>query len=229
MSTPRRTPRVPSIGFCSAHDWAAASRSVSVASRPGGGLLHQQLLDRRQELVQRRVEQADGDRQAVHGVEDLEEVGLLGGPQLARARPPPRRACRRGSSPARSAGGPRRGTCARCGTGRCPRRRSRGRPWRRRRCRRWPARRACPSGCGRPSRGSRRTPPGGSASASAMAPSTTSPVVPSSEMVSPSATVTPPAVNVLAADLHRLGADDGGDAPAAGDDGGVAHQAARAR
>ena len=35
-----------------------------------------------QELVQRRVEQAHGDGQAVHGVEDLEEVGLLGGPQL---------------------------------------------------------------------------------------------------------------------------------------------------
>ena len=82
LSTPRRTPRVPSIGFCSAHDWAAASRSVSAASRPSRRPLHEQLLHRRQELVQRRVEQPDRDGQAVHGVEDLEEVGLLGGAQL---------------------------------------------------------------------------------------------------------------------------------------------------
>ena len=38
--------------------------------------------------------------------------------------------------------------------------------------------------------------------------------------------MTSPAVNWLAADLHGVGADDGGDAPAAGDDGGVAHEAA---
>ena len=37
---------------------------------------------RGQELVQRRVEQADGDRQAVHGLEDLDEVGLLRHAQL---------------------------------------------------------------------------------------------------------------------------------------------------
>ena len=36
--------------------------------------------------MQRRVEQADGDRQAVHGLEDLHEVGLLGHPQRLEGR-----------------------------------------------------------------------------------------------------------------------------------------------
>ena len=45
-----------------------------------------QLLDVGQELVQRRVEQADGDRQAVHGLEDLLEVGPLQFEQLGQRR-----------------------------------------------------------------------------------------------------------------------------------------------
>ena len=47
-----------------------------------------------QELVQRRVEQPDGDGQAVHRLEDLEEVGLLRDRAAARGRPPPPRGCR---------------------------------------------------------------------------------------------------------------------------------------
>ena len=46
------------------------------------GLLHTQFLDGREELVQRWIEQADCDRQAVHRFEDLLEVGLLCGAQL---------------------------------------------------------------------------------------------------------------------------------------------------
>jgi hypothetical protein len=40
----------------------------------------------RQELVQRRVEQADGDRQAFHDREQLDEVGLLEGRDLGQGR-----------------------------------------------------------------------------------------------------------------------------------------------
>ena len=67
----------------------------------------------------------------------------------ARSGAPPR--SRPGSSPGRSGAAPRRRTCARCGRGRCPGRRTRA-PWRRRRgCRRS---RAPPGGGGRrPSRG----------------------------------------------------------------------------
>ena len=67
---------------------------------------------------------------------------------------------------------------------------------------------------------------GGSAASSSIAPSTTSPVVPSREMMSPSFTTTSPAVNCLPSILTDVGADDGGRAPAAGDDGGVADEAA---
>ena len=61
-----------------------------------GRLLDAQLLDRWQELVQRRVEQAHRDRQPVHGLQDGDEVLLLG----ARAAPPGRQPPRP-SSPAR--------------------------------------------------------------------------------------------------------------------------------
>ena len=46
------------------------------------GVFEGQLLGVGQELVQWRVEQADGHRQAVHGLEDLPEVSLLGDAQL---------------------------------------------------------------------------------------------------------------------------------------------------
>ena len=52
------------------------------------------LLERRQELVQRRVEQPDRDREPRHRRQDPLEVGLLEGKQplqLARGAPPPRR------------------------------------------------------------------------------------------------------------------------------------------
>ena len=102
--------------------------------------LIRQLVGRGQELVQRRVEEPHGHGQPVHGREDGDEVLPLDDAQLlergsllvGRVRP--------GSSAARPAAGPRRGTCARSGTGRSPRRPARGRWPRRRRCRRWPAR-----------------------------------------------------------------------------------------
>ena len=46
-----------------------------------GGLLDTEVLGLGQELVQRRVEQADGDGQAVHLAQDVLEVGLLGHPK----------------------------------------------------------------------------------------------------------------------------------------------------
>ena len=109
----------------------------------------------RQELVERRIEQANRDRQAAHLAEDLDEVPLLVGQELReRASRAPRRR-RRGSSRAPRGSAPRRRTCARCGRGRCPRRRSSARCARRAACRRSRA----PSSCGprRPSPSARRT------------------------------------------------------------------------
>ena len=74
--------------------------------------------------MQRRVEQPHRDRQPVHRLEDADEVGLLLRAELLERGVLLVRRCRRGSCAARSAAG-RRGTCARCGTGRCPRRRTR--------------------------------------------------------------------------------------------------------
>ena len=128
-----------------------------------------------------------------------------------RGRGPSGRAPRTGSSSPRAAAGPRRRTCARCGTGRCRGRRRRRPPWRRAGCRRW---RGCPAaGSRRPSPAASRT-SGRAATAPASAcpprpaaPRTgwwaarcriTSPVLPSIEMASPS-------FSVLAADLQRLG------------------------
>ena len=78
---------------------------------------------------------------AVHRLEDAVEVVALQRQQLVRAPCGDRLRCRRGSSAARSGCGPRRRTCARCGTGRCRGRRTRrrarpdpaGRRWRGRR------------------------------------------------------------------------------------------------
>ena len=79
MTRPSRTPRRPSIGFCSCSRRTASS---SLRSLLGGLVAGQRDLDRQvgqvgQELVQRRVDQPDGDRQAVHRLEDLDEVAAL--------------------------------------------------------------------------------------------------------------------------------------------------------
>ena len=82
------------------------------------------LLAVRQEFVQRRIEQPDRHRQAAHDLEQLDEIAALhrqqlgerGAARLSRRRP--------GSSRAPPGCGPRRRTCARCGTARCPRRRT---------------------------------------------------------------------------------------------------------
>ena len=74
--------------------------------------LDQQLLVARQELVQRRIDQADDDGIALaglgiaHRAEDALEVGALEGQQLVERRLPLLLASARGSSPARSAGAP---------------------------------------------------------------------------------------------------------------------------
>ena len=160
----------------------------------GGGPLHEQLLHGREELVQRRVEQAHGDRAARpwrRGCRGSRPSGRRG---AARGRRSPPRACRRGSSPARS--GRRSSARNMCSV------RQRPMP---------SAPKSRATLASSPVSALARTASlpfrtlsaqvrmvvnsfGGSASASAMAPSTTSPVVPSSEMTSPSSTVTPPAV-----------------------------------
>ena len=138
--------------------------------------------------MQRRVEQPDRDRQAVHRLEDADEVGLAAASRSSSSAASSSSAsCRRGSCAARSAGG-RRGTCARCGTGRCPRRRTRAPPARPRAGRRWCAPSAArklvgpaedrPERAGRLGRDHRRP-----------RRRTTSPVVPLIEMTSPSCTV----------------------------------------
>ena len=84
------------------------------------------------------------DRQAVHRPEDALEVLLLDREELVEgvlARLGVRRW--RGSSAARSAGARPRRTCARCGRGRCPRRRTRGPLRRRAGSRRSPRRPGC--------------------------------------------------------------------------------------
>ena len=74
---PRRQPRVPSIGFASRHSSRGGEQRRPSASSSPLASLDEQLLDVGEELVQRRVEQADGDGQAVHRLEDALEVGAL--------------------------------------------------------------------------------------------------------------------------------------------------------
>ena len=139
----RRQPRSPIIGFASRIPSTACSSSSFLCSSSGLSPctpqfrhLDQQLVVRRQELVQRRVDQADGDRLARHHLEDALEVLLLewaaGGPARSAASPRPWP----GSSPGRWAGDPARRTCAPCGTARCPPRPVRSPAWRRAGCRR---------------------------------------------------------------------------------------------
>ena len=68
---------MPSIGLASRHCCAAASRTRPSSSSSPLRVLDEQLLDVGEELVQRRVEQPDGDGQAVHRLEDALEVGPL--------------------------------------------------------------------------------------------------------------------------------------------------------
>ncbi len=79
-----RHPRWPSIGLnsCSASQRASTSRCGQAlgALRPGVEVPHEPfhlLVVVRQELVQRRVEEADDDRVPLHDLEELVEVGLL--------------------------------------------------------------------------------------------------------------------------------------------------------
>ena len=72
---PRRTPRRPSIGFCSCSRLTASS-SLLVVLVDVAALVLERDLDRQlgevgQELVQRRVDQPDRHRQPVHRLEDL--------------------------------------------------------------------------------------------------------------------------------------------------------------
>ena len=123
---PSRQPRWPSIGLNSCSS-AARRRSASTPTPAARGDLGELLLAVRQEFVQRRIEQADGDRQAGHDPEDLGEIAALGGQQLGERARGGRPRPRRGSSGGRWRSARRRRTYARCGTGRCPRRRTRAR------------------------------------------------------------------------------------------------------
>ena len=88
---PSRTPRVPSIGLPSAERAGALEQvlelgqlRVALQARLGDAL--GELDPVGQELVQRRVEQADRDRQALHLLEQALEVGLLKRQQLVEHR-----------------------------------------------------------------------------------------------------------------------------------------------
>ncbi len=79
--SPRRTPRRPSIGFCSCIDLIVASSTLSSSDAPPVASARVTLTSCSsrfgQELVERRVDQPDDDRQAVHRLEDALEVALL--------------------------------------------------------------------------------------------------------------------------------------------------------
>ncbi len=124
ITSPSRTPRRPSIGFCSCmRRTAASSRVVARVRRPVASAtrdLDREVLQRRQELVQRRVDQPDRHRQPVHRREDAVEVLALQRQQRVQRGLPIVLGGRPGSAPRPVPAG-RRGTCARCGTARCPR------------------------------------------------------------------------------------------------------------
>ena len=86
---PRRQPRSPSMGFISCSSSTRASSVRSSFSLGERGLVSSRCWIStsrssrlRQELVQRRIEQADGDRQRFHGLEEAHEVGALHRQQL---------------------------------------------------------------------------------------------------------------------------------------------------
>ena len=132
------------VGFGQRDHALAQQRRIDLHRRRHLGDL---LLALRQELVQRRVEQADRDRQAAHDGEELDEILALHRQEFCERRAAALRNCRRGSSRARRGCARRRRTCARCGRGRCPRRRTRARRARRSASRRWRA-----PACGAPHR-----------------------------------------------------------------------------
>ena len=106
----------------------AFARSAA-ASRPRACATSRDLLVVvRQELVERRIEQADRDRAARPSPgRSRRSRSRCIGRSFASARSRGRSSRRRGSSRAPRGCGPARRTCARCGTGRCPRRRTRAR------------------------------------------------------------------------------------------------------
>ena len=133
---PSRQPRWPSMGLASC---SAMARARSLRRIGAGGARH--FLDFlflvRQEFVQRRIEQTDGDGQARHVLEDRREIAALHRQQLGQRGSALLLARRPGSSGAPQRCGRHRRTCARCGKGRCLRRRTCA-PWRHRRaCRHW--------------------------------------------------------------------------------------------
>ena len=71
-----RQPRKPSIGLNSRQLVRAVGELLRIGAH-GGGDLGDLLLAVRQELVQRRIEQADGHRPAGHDLEQLDEIGAL--------------------------------------------------------------------------------------------------------------------------------------------------------
>ena len=225
---PSRQPRVPSIGFASRQNSDAFSSFVSASLRPVLGLLDDQLLVIGQELVQRRVEQAHRDRQAVHRLEDAVEVGFLLRAQLLERgvfvgvvvgedhalhdREPVAEEHVLGAAQADALGAELARLASRLRGGR----------------------RSCaPSGAGSWSAQPRIVPkwPVGSGVITATSPTTISPDVPEIEMTSPSCTVTPPATNCLRREIdhHGLGAADRGLAHAARDDRRVRHETAARR
>ena len=103
------------------------------------GDLHGELGEVGQELVQRRVDEPDRRRQAVHRLQQARRSpARCSGSSASSACSPLRRRCRPAPA-ARCARDGRRGTGARCGTARPPRHRARARRASSR-CRRWRAR-----------------------------------------------------------------------------------------
>ena len=165
MTRPRRTPRRPEHRVLLVHP---ADRGQQHRRRGPGprrvasatATFDRELLQRRQELVQRRVDQPDGHRQPVHRRGRCStKSARCSGSSAASAASPLLVGARPGSAARRARGG-RRGTCARCGTGRCPRRRSAGPGPRPRRCRRWSAPPAAAACRRAPGAGVRRRPAG---------------------------------------------------------------------
>ena len=210
----RRQPRKPSIGLNSASSRGAVGELLRVGAH-GFRDLGDLLLAVRQEFVQRRIEQADGDRQPAHDLEQLDEIAALHRQQLGERRAPRLLVVGQDHLAHRADAVARRRTYARCGTGRCLRRRSARRRARRPACRHWRARRAC-APC-RPSPSAWRTRRTAPARIMSTLPASTWPVEPSMVMTSPF-------LKTLAAGGHGLRVVIDADRAGAGD-AGLAHAA----
>ena len=99
---PSRQPRWPSIGLNSCSSSTRARDRLDASCPMSLGQLAPARLVVRQELVQRRIEQADRDRPALHRPEDAVEVLALERQQLGQRRLAGPRRRRRGSSRASS-------------------------------------------------------------------------------------------------------------------------------